>query len=289
MSRQSIGEVLKPVTRVDIDGDRGLRVKGDAEIADALAAAVEDGPLIDQDRGLVVMKADPALAQFLADRADDIWESGDLRAADHADALEKAARLICHRCERGRGGRSFTNPPMGWERALKRLLCVKCQVALRREIDQFAGEGVGPSHSPESPSPVPAAPSLVERLRDHANDSDENHGTGDPSVCGHCNRTEAMREAADRIEELEAERIEYMEAAFKPRPVDLASDDRLIPLPGGRIAVAAQDLRAGDVVQGWPITELREDRFGCVALVVGSDFFSWPYGALVLLDKAADR
>lgn len=94
MSRQSIGEVLKPVTRVDIDGDRGLRVKGDAEIADALAAAVEDGPLIDQDRGLVVLKADPALAQFLADWADDIWESGDLRAADHADALEKAARLI---------------------------------------------------------------------------------------------------------------------------------------------------------------------------------------------------
>lgn len=37
----------------------------DEERADALAAAVEDGPLIDRDRGIVVMKADPELAAFI--------------------------------------------------------------------------------------------------------------------------------------------------------------------------------------------------------------------------------
>lgn len=63
-------------------------------VTDRVATATEDGPLIDRDRGIAVIRLDPETAQFLTDWADDIWESGDLRAADHADALEKAARLI---------------------------------------------------------------------------------------------------------------------------------------------------------------------------------------------------
>ena len=88
MSRPSIERVLAKA------GPDRYSPPSDEERADALAAAVEDGPLIDRDRSIAVIRLDPELAQFLTDWADDIWESGDLRAADHADALEKAARMI---------------------------------------------------------------------------------------------------------------------------------------------------------------------------------------------------
>lgn len=68
------------------------------------------------------------------------------------------------------------------------------------------------------------------------------------------------------------------------------SDPRLIPLPSGRIAVAAQDLRVGDVVDGWNVREVQKDDGVWVALAsrgITADT-SYADGTLVLLDKAAE-
>lgn len=71
----------------------------DEERADALAAAVEDGPLIDRDRGIVVMKADPELAEsvrlvrlVLAQHPEYPDAAPNVRAA--IDSLDRAARMI---------------------------------------------------------------------------------------------------------------------------------------------------------------------------------------------------
>ena len=62
MSRPSIERVLAKA------GPDRYSPPSDEERADALAAAVEDGPLIDRDRGIVVMKADPDLVPVMLSR-----------------------------------------------------------------------------------------------------------------------------------------------------------------------------------------------------------------------------
>lgn len=95
--RPSIEEVLKPWQVFTAgDGDNSLRVREGSEIADALAAAVEDGPLIDQDRGLVVMKADPELAAFLQRHIDNLPVN--TRAAI-GWKLDKIVRLVAGEVE----------------------------------------------------------------------------------------------------------------------------------------------------------------------------------------------
>lgn len=62
-------------------------------------------------------------------------------------------------------------------------------------------------------------------------------------------------------------------------------DRRLIPLPGGRIAVTAQDLKVGDVVDGSPVIADDEGEPRHRGKYVWD---LWYEGTLVLLDKAAE-
>lgn len=140
-----------------------------------------------------------------------------------------APTFTCDRCGSEKPGHATTfQPPQFWASALSRMLCEPCQDAVRQEIDNYqsatstddvgsklAGEGAGGgsavvetlhSGSPASemrtdavPSPVPAAPSLVERARHRAL-------VGEHSSIGSLAPAdiELLRSLADRIEELEA-------------------------------------------------------------------------------------
>lgn len=160
-------------------------------------------------------------------------------------------------------------------------------------LTQFAWEGNWERSADErrdgsipSPSQVP----LVERLRTLANWLRKWSAA---SALQYELEAKSIDEAADRIEELEAIKVEQAARIWDLEDATWASnvdsdptDPRLIPLPGGRVAVAAQDLRVGDVVDGNEIKKLKSR----VVKFSGSDWeFTYAPGTLVLLAKAADR
>lgn len=180
-------------------------------------------------------------------------------------------------------------------------------------LTQFAGEGASTREGEEgddrvgnsdhvavaTPSPVP----LVERLRLGAVSVKRQctHYDGDGSCCGWRKIAADMTEAADRIEELEAIKVEQAARIWDLEDATWASnvdsdptDPRLIPLPGGRVAAAAQDLRVGDVVAGLEVQTTTDGGRGLTNYddpssnqdVWLSLHHTLP-GTLVLLDKAA--
>lgn len=186
------------------------------------------------------------------------------------------------------------------------------------ELAQFAGDDAPDREARADGTPVATAnicvdPSPVPLVTDLRWDANYLAATSVPNKGALLRISFRASQAADRIEALEqllgeavhvdeaflaeaevSERDDAIRELMADRPVDLASDDRLIPLPDGRVAVVAKDLRVGDVVEGVLVAsvDLRPaESFDHIDVEMGSGqrlIYATGTGTLVLLDKAAE-